>query len=403
MPPTRHRSPLTAHTTDAPPAVTDVVIIGGGLFGAACAYWLARAGRRVTVLEAGSLACGASGSGAGLVVPTTPEPFEQATHRLGTRTARLVLRIAEKGFSLLRKASESDGIECLLRDNGHIQLAVGGTQLDRLAAHERALAAEGVRTEWLSPRDLRSSVSTQIAGDVRCGLLLPGGVVDPTLLVLALTRAAMDNGATVHTGTAVIEVRQAAKGVRVMTTRGMVRAEAAVVAVNAWAGHLVPELKQVVTPAQAQVLATDVLPPVFATGMSAAVSPDGEYWQQTRDGRVILGGCRVADGPNGVSALDREPEDAAHSGLLGVLPRLFPALGPIRAMQRRAAPIARTADHLPVVHRADENIWAAGGFNTHGTPLAMALSRALALAVPSGWAPAELAPFALTRPSLQAA
>ncbi|SDM76972.1 NAD(P)/FAD-dependent oxidoreductase [Allokutzneria albata] len=396
---------MTASTTDAPPASADITVVGGGLFGAACAYWLAGSGRRVALVEAGSLAGGASGSGAGLVVPTTPEPYERAVERLGGRTARQVLRIAEKGFSLLRKATEHGEVDCPLKTNGHIQLAVGADRLNVLATRARALKADGVPTDWLSPRDLRASIATGLAPDVRCGLLLPGGALDPTLLVLALIKAAMDLGATVHTGTAVIDVKQSAKGVRVMTTRGLVRSESAIIAVNAWSGRLVPELDRMITAGQAQVLATDVLPPVFGTGLSATIGADGTYWQQTADGRVVLGG----DGPaasaqaNGSGPLDRKPEDAVHAALVRTLPRLFPALGPIRTTQRRAAPVARTADHLPVVHRVDENVWAAGGFALNGLPLAFALSRALALAVPTGWAPAELGPFALTRPSLRPA
>ncbi|WP_168200750.1 FAD-binding oxidoreductase [Allokutzneria sp. NRRL B-24872] len=400
-----HRPPLTAPTTDAPPASTEITVVGGGLFGAACAYWLASSGRRVSVVEAGSLAGGATGSGAGLVVPATPEPYERAAERLGPRTARQVLRIAEKGFTLLRKATEHGEVDCPVNTDGHIQLAVGEERTAALATRARALRSDGVATEWLSPRDLRGAINTQIAPDVRCGLLLPGGSLDPTLLVLALLKAAMDLGATVHTGTAVIDVKQATKGVRVMTTRGLVRSDAAIVAVNAWSGRLVPDLDRVITASQAQVLATEVLPAVFTTGMSATVGANGTYWQQTRDGRVILGGYgpSVSTRAGSSGPLDRKPEDAVHAALTRALPRLFPAIGQFRATQRRAAPIARTADRLPVVHRVDESVWAASGFDLNGLPLAMALSRALAIAVPSGWAPAELGPFALCRPSLRPA
>ena len=41
----------TSATPDSPPRETDVLVIGGGPAGAAAAYWLASAGRRVTVIE----------------------------------------------------------------------------------------------------------------------------------------------------------------------------------------------------------------------------------------------------------------------------------------------------------------------------------------------------------------
>src|SRR5262245_34891695 len=44
-----------------PNTASEIVVIGGGIYGTSLAYQLASAGRTVTVLEAGEIACGASG------------------------------------------------------------------------------------------------------------------------------------------------------------------------------------------------------------------------------------------------------------------------------------------------------------------------------------------------------
>src|ERR687898_600704 len=62
----------------------DVVVVGGGIIGAACAYELARAGASVTLLEREELAAGASGRNNGLwVTPTDPQLLPMARASLG--------------------------------------------------------------------------------------------------------------------------------------------------------------------------------------------------------------------------------------------------------------------------------------------------------------------------------
>jgi glycine oxidase len=49
--------------------MADVVIAGGGVIGCASAYYLAKAGASVTLLEKGEVGGAASGAAAGMLVP----------------------------------------------------------------------------------------------------------------------------------------------------------------------------------------------------------------------------------------------------------------------------------------------------------------------------------------------
>lgn len=64
----------------APPILTtpDVLVVGGGIIGLATAYFLADRGARVQVIEAGTIACGASGANAGGVWPNDQGPSHDA-------------------------------------------------------------------------------------------------------------------------------------------------------------------------------------------------------------------------------------------------------------------------------------------------------------------------------------
>src|SRR5262245_53703736 len=67
---------MPIHPTSPQP---DVIVVGGGVIGWACAYYLGKAGMRVLVLDAGRRRPPASFAAAGLVAPspqlTKPSPF----------------------------------------------------------------------------------------------------------------------------------------------------------------------------------------------------------------------------------------------------------------------------------------------------------------------------------------
>src|SRR4051794_39182182 len=69
-------------STELPERAT-VVVIGGGLLGAASAYWLARAGVATVLIEQGGLASGATGRNGGFMVAGTAERYPGAVARLG--------------------------------------------------------------------------------------------------------------------------------------------------------------------------------------------------------------------------------------------------------------------------------------------------------------------------------
>ena len=55
----------------------DVLILGGGIIGLVCAYYLLKAGRGVTILEQNTLASGSSHGNCGTITPSHAPPLSQ--------------------------------------------------------------------------------------------------------------------------------------------------------------------------------------------------------------------------------------------------------------------------------------------------------------------------------------
>jgi D-amino-acid dehydrogenase len=130
----------------------DVVVAGGGVIGTACAYYLAKAGRRVTLLDRGRVGGGCSHGNCGYVCPSHVLPLA-APGAVGTTLKTLLRRnsplkvrpgflLANLGWFLrfARRCNVADmlaaaaGIHALL--NSSRALYVG------------LLAAEGIDCEW---------------------------------------------------------------------------------------------------------------------------------------------------------------------------------------------------------------------------------------------------------------
>jgi len=382
------------------PAAADVLVIGGGLLGVATAYWLARAGVAPVLIEQGALAAGATGRNGGFMVAGTAERYPAAIARLGHAIAREVWRLTLDSRALLREALAEEAIECDYREPGNLELALGEEQLAELAGTGAALRADGYAADLLDRRQVQSLIDTPLGPAIAGGLFAPeNGLLHSARLVYGLAAAAQRREARIVSATALTGLVPDGDGVLARTTRGEIRAGAAVVAANAWLGQIVPALAGRVTPVRGQALAFEPIPIVFGPGMGAALTPTGEYWQQTPDGTIVLGGCRAVAPGQDIGIRDSRPTPEVQAALEGVLPQLFPALAGLRVARRWAGPMAFTADYLPIADRAPElaNVWVVGGFCGHGMPFGMRLGQLLAQAATSRERPTALAPFRLDR------
>src|SRR6185312_4756080 len=70
-----HRGGTAGRMSQAPSRDRfDAVVIGAGIVGSACAYYLSRAGLRVAVAERGTVASGTTGAGEGNILISDKEP-----------------------------------------------------------------------------------------------------------------------------------------------------------------------------------------------------------------------------------------------------------------------------------------------------------------------------------------
>ncbi|MCH7712723.1 MAG: FAD-binding oxidoreductase [Chloroflexi bacterium] len=292
----------------------DIIIIGGGIAGAATAMYLSRLGHGVTLLERGEIAGEASGVNAGglggIGWGAVPD-----------LTSYLTMGSLEEFKSL----QMDNGYDIEFRQSGTLQAIHTLEQYEYARDRMLRLTSQGHSLELLTPREAMSiepGANPQLPGY----LYLPlRGQADPVKTTRAFASAAAGAGANVLTGqdvTAIVQTSDGGWQVRTSPpgTGGDFRSGALVLAAGAWC-RPVGELLGInipIVPVRGQMWATDSVPPrVFHTigsvespydwgrqsdpgpGAPPELTHWGEvrltrhlYGRQTKSGEIIFGGDR---------------------------------------------------------------------------------------------------------------
>lgn len=277
----------------------DVVVVGGGVIGLACAWRLAQRGAEVAVLERGEPGGGATRVAAGMLAPVGELTFgEPELLELTLAAARLYPEFVAE---LEAATGESTGYERL----GALHVALDrdeAAQLRRVHDLQRSLDLEA---EWLSTRQCRE-LEPGLVPSFHGGVLAAGeAAIDPRALTRVLVAACEGQGVEVRTGTEVVDgifdgeclagVR-AAKGhfaTHTVANRPFdeeIVAETVVLAGGAWSGRadwLPEEARPAVRPVKGQVVelrARNSEPPTRHILASERV-----YLVPRGDGRLVVG------------------------------------------------------------------------------------------------------------------
>jgi len=320
----------------------DVVVVGAGMVGAACALYAARAGLDVVVVDRGPVAGGTTGAGEGNLLVSDKEPGPE-------------LELALLSGLLWTDLAQELGPAFEYEPKGGLVVASTPESLTALTDLARAQQAAGVTTEPVTADEL-PSLEPYLAPGLAGGVLYPQDAqVMPTLAAAHLLRA---SGARVETGRTVTEVLRTADGaVRgVRTDRGDLHAPAVVNAAGTWGGEVaaLAGVHLPVLPRRGFVLVTEPLPrrvrrKVYAADYVSDVASDSAALQTspvvegTAAGPVLIGASRERVG------FDRSFSLPVVRALASGATGLFPFLAQVRAMRTYLGFRPYLPDHLPAI------------------------------------------------------
>ncbi|MEU4300591.1 NAD(P)/FAD-dependent oxidoreductase [Kitasatospora aureofaciens] len=323
----------------------DVVVVGAGVVGAACAYYAARAGLAVAVVDRGPVAGGTTGAGEGNLLVSDKEPGPE-------------LDLALLSLRLWRELAEQLGPAVEYEPKGGVVVASTAAGQQALRDFAAGQAAVGVSAEEV-PAERLHELEPHLAPGLAGGYHYPQDAqVQPALAAAHLLREARRMGAELSTGETVTAVERgpdgAVRGVR--TDRRRLAAPAVVNATGAWGAELaaLAGAHLPVLPRRGFVLVTEPLPrvvrhKVYSADYVADVASGSAGLQTssviegTPGGPVLIGASRERVG------FDRTISHEAIGRLAAEAAALFPVLAQVAVMRTYRGFRPYLPDHLPAI------------------------------------------------------
>lgn len=376
----------------------DVAIVGGGFTGLSTAFHIKERNPelRVVLLEAGTIASGASGRNAGFSMTLFGLELGVTVLRYGKARAKEADDYMVRAVNYTRELVQRLDIDCDYEEHGMVTVATNRNQARRLRKQFELSRRIGMHeTEWFEGERVCEWVDspTYLGGwhDPLCAL------VNPAKLARGMAEAALALGVEIyesspvsglHSGSPVsLEIgdrptngRAGAAGTN--RSGGRLRADHVVLATNAFSAAI-PQLRRVQAPVHTYIVLTEPLSDeqIGAIGWRRRIGvEDGRnlihYYRLTPDNRLLMGGHDAVYYYG--NRIDRDHNLDVAARLHQHVVNTFPTLRGIRFTHHWGGPISASLDMVPVIGRLGRNIVYSAGCMGHGVSLTQLNGRTLA-------------------------
>ncbi|MFB5760211.1 NAD(P)/FAD-dependent oxidoreductase [Paenibacillus medicaginis] len=353
----------------------DLLVVGGGIIGAAIAYYAAKSGLQVVLVERGEIAGGTSSRCDGNILAIDKEPGLDS--RMSLLSQQLVAELA---------GELEDEFE--YRAPGSILVCENEQEMQAALQWVTRQQQEGLPFRMLDHQDLREEwpyLAQDLPGGLECAT---DSTVNPVLMTYALAKAARRMGARLLPHTPVQSVLKDAGGnVRgVETPRGAIRAGAVVLAAGVWTRAIGQSLglNLPIIPRKGHILVSARIPSIGKRkvmefgylmskfgGTRSVAEEDEKYgiamvFEPTASQNILIGSSRQFVG------MDTSVDQQVIRLIARRAIRFFPVLANMPLMRAYTGLRPWTPDHLPIISAVEEvpGLFIASGHEGDGISLA---------------------------------
>ncbi len=366
----------------------DVVIIGGGAHGLACAYYLAKNHgiTNTAVLEKRYIGSGGSGRNTTIIRSNylTPEG----------------VRFYDESVKLYEQMSAEFDFNVMFSQRGHLTLAHTDAAVRTMRRRAEVNQLQGVDSRVIGPQEIKTlcpplDVSSHPRYPVLGALYHPpGGIIRHDAVVWGYATHADRRGVHIHQLTEVTGIQvENGRVTGVETNRGLIKTGMVLNATAGWCTTIADMVgvKLPITTFPLQACVTEPLKPfldVIIVSGSLHV-----YVSQSDRGELVMG---AAVDP--FASYDMRGSLSFVEGLAGHMLELFPSLAHVRVLRQWAGLCDMTPDYSPVMGFTPLTGFVVDvGWGTYGFKAAPVSGKRMAELIATNETPELLRPFRLSR------
>lgn len=366
----------------------DVVIIGGGAHGLACAYYLAKHHNitNVAVLEKAYLGSGGSGRNTAIIRSNylTPEG----------------ILFYDESVKLYEDMSEELDFNVMFSQRGHLTLAHTDASLRTMRWRAEVNQIQGVNSRVIYPDEIKKLVPFMDVSDhprypVQGALYHPpGGIIRHDAVVWGYAHGADKRGVHLHQKTEVtgIEV-QNNRVVGVKTNRGNIKTGMVLNATAGWCS-LISDMAGVKLPIETRPLQACVTEPLKPFLDVVIVSGTLHFYLSQSDRGELVMGAEV----DPFTSYSMDSTLNFVEGLAAHVLELFPSLAKVRLMRQWAGLCDMTPDYSPIMGFTPvEGFLVDVGWGTYGFKASPVSGKRMAELIATQATPELIAPFSYDR------